>query len=829
MPIDIERLAELPAMGIAKKLNETLDENGCVVVTAPPGAGKSTVLPLTIRERKGNEGKVIMLEPRRIAARQVAERLAENMGERTGETVGYRIRFESRTSEKTAIEVVTEGILTKMLTSDPTLEGVGTIIFDEFHERSINADVALAMAREVQQTIRPDLRIVIMSATIETEEICRELQAPLIECEGRRHEVRIVHTEECDAETVVEVVSEVVQRAHGENDGDMLVFLPGEAEIRRVEENLRGRMGATRVLPLYGMMSIGEQRRAILPSKSGERKIVLATPIAETSLTIEGVRVVVDSGLCRQMVYDQRSSTNRLETTRISMDMATQRTGRAGRTADGVCYRLWSTATEQRMKETRVPEILTADFAPTMLDLAVWGTRDAEKMMWITKPTKSSIEDAKELLLSLGAIDEEGKISAHGRRLSDVPCHPRMAQMIVKARTEEERALATDIAALIEERDPMAKSESSADINIRIDELRRGRRNGTLNKKMMRIERVAEQYRRIAKTSENNDEHEVETTGALIASAYPERVASAVQGRRGLYMLSNGNMATVDREDELCVEDWIAVANVNMRGDRNGKIFLASKVEPSDLRDLLRERERIEWDAKQGCVVAQKEYKIGRLTLGTRPVQVSREQIVETICKAARLDGERMLDFGGAEQLQRRVECVRAWHPEMGVEDIGTEEALRRVDEWLPLYIGNASTTAELRKIDMSEALMSLLSYEHRQAVERLAPTHIVVPTGSKIKVEYRSAELPPVVRVRLQEMFGQMDTPRVDEGRREVLLELLSPGYKAVQTTQDLRSFWKEGYFEVRKELRRRYPKHYWPDEPESAEAVRGVRRETR
>ncbi len=821
----------LPAAEIADKVNESLERNPQLVITAPPGAGKSTLLPLTIlRSLPESGGSVVMLEPRRLAARQIAERMAQLVDEEVGQTVGYTVRFDSRRCEKTRIEVVTEGILTRRLVGDPALEGVSVVIFDEFHERSIFADVALALAREAQQVLRPDLKIVIMSATIDATAICKMLDAPLVESRGRMFPVDVRRGEECDAFSCPEVVAAAVRQAHQDNEGDILAFLPGEAEIRRAASLLEGRLGATRVMPLYGMLSQGEQRRAIAPSRVGERKVVLATPIAETSLTIEGVRVVVDSGLCRQMVFDPQSGLSHLETVRISMDMADQRTGRAGRVAPGVCYRLWSLATEHRMAPMRKPEIETADLAPMTLDITAWGERDPMRLTWLTSPPASHIAQAKNLLLMLDAIDAESRLTAHGRELAKVPCHPRIAQMMTIAETRELRCLAADLAALMEEKDPMARDENAgADISLRVETLRhfRSHKNGG-GKAWDRISKISEQYRRICHEGDaDNGPFSPTDAGMLLAAAYPERIASARDGHHGLFLLSSGDMAQLPKNDDLAAEPWIVAANVNAK-EGVGRIFLGAPVNPQDLQHMVRQRDVVAWDMKRGEAVARREYRIGGLVLGSKTIkEQNRDLIVDTICQAARKDGARMLDFNDdVVAYQQRVKTVSEWHPEMELPDVSTPAVLDRAPDWLPMFLGRATTVAEMKKIDILPAVQSMLSYEQQQTVDRLAPERIEVPTGSKIRVEYRQASEAPVLRVRLQEVFGMARTPRVDGGKRPVLMELLSPGYKPVQLTQDLESFWQNTYFEVRKELKRRYPKHSWPDDPMEAEAVRGVKR---
>ena len=856
---------DLPVLEIADAVRRQLAISPCLVVTAPPGAGKSTILPLALLDGQ-NDSKIIVLEPRRIAARQIAERMAFLLGEPVGRTVGYRIRFESRVSAATRIEVVTEGILTRMLVDDPALEGVGTVIFDEFHERSLQSDVALALTRETQALLRPDLRILLMSATIDTAALCAALDAPLLESKGRMFPVEIkLSSQEASPETVAERVAHWVRVALREHEGDILAFLPGEGEIRRCEALLEGVSEYARICPLYGLLSNEAQRAAIAPSPPGSRKVVLATPIAETSLTIEGVRVVVDGGFCRRLVFDPQNALSRLETVRISRDMADQRSGRAGRVAPGVCYRLWNAGTEARMAPTRVPEILEADLAGTVLDAAAWGEAHPERLAWLTPPPAAHLAQAARLLELLGAVDEAGRITPHGRALAALPCHPRIAQMLLCGGISPEPPaasspfptllaqspgagrsadadlaslkghatqvpLAAEIAALLEERDPLAALEGDASLTTRLDALHRSGRNG----RWARIAQMAEQYRKLAEIrrppagEDRRMGADPYLIGRLVALAYPERVAKARADGPGRFQLAGGELAAVDPQDPLSACDWLAVASVSVRPGGVGRIFLAAPVDPADLPELIRSRDRVVWDSKAGAALAQRERRIGSLLVDARPLSEGiREPLTRAICEAAQKEGTAMLDFSDeVRNLQRRIASVAAWHPELALPDLSTEAVLATAPHWLPPFVGRATTVAELKKIDLCAALWTLLSYEQQQAVDRLAPTHLAVPTGSRIRLDYRQGAEAPVLRVRLQECFGLVDTPRVDDGRRPVLMELLSPGYKPVQLTSDLRSFWENTYFEVRKELRRRYPRHAWPDNPLEAEAVRGVKR---
>ena len=889
--------ASLPASQIAVGVNEALHTNSSLVVTAPPGAGKSTLLPLTILSSLGEGEKILMLEPRRLAARQIAERMAQMLGEQVGETVGYRVRFESRVSKRTRIEVLTEGILTRMIVDDATLDGVSVVIFDEFHERSINSDLALALTRQAQQIIRPDLKVVIMSATIDTSNICAALQAPLIESEGRMFPVELHYADkDTDPRDIAAAAASTTIEAYKKYEGDILVFLPGQAEIERCYELLSKSQHFTAspsqpintsthqhlttstsqpttttphhltIHPLYGNLSPEDQRRAIAPSAPGERKIVIATPIAETSITIEGVRVVIDAGLCRQVVFDARTGLSHLETVRISMDMATQRMGRAGRVAEGVCYRLWTKASEHLMAEQRKPEIEEADLAPMLLDTAAFGESDAEALPWLTMPPRAGVFKAKELLTALGAIDENGNITSIGKRMATLPCHPRIARMILATtnlttstpqgvhlsplgfcRLPEQEvhqqhlttstshhnntSLACDIAALLEEKDPLSET-GGTDLTLRLSALRTARRKKQLGR-WQRIAKIAAEYRRMAHTDEDNRDPAPTEVGLLVAYAYPERIAHSTNSIGG-YRLASGANVQLDAADQQSAHSWLAVASLYSATGTTGRVFLAAPIAPDDLeKEFVKEVDNIAWDTKQGCVVMQREQRIGKLILSQKPIHdADKERLKGIVCEAMKKDGLTMMAWSekAVEQVQRRVAQVAAWHPEMALPDVSTEHLLSTAADWLPFYLeegGRVKTSVqELRKLNLAEIIWNILPYEAQLEVDRLAPTHIEVPTGSHIRIDYRSGAEAPVLSVRLQECFGMERTPCVDDGRQPLLMELLSPGFKPVQLTQDLASFWQGTYFEVRKELRRRYPKHYWPENPLEAEAVRGVKR---
>ena len=827
-------LITLPVSAIADEVSQTLREQQAVVITAPPGAGKSTLLPLTLMLDAPVEGKILMLEPRRLAARQIAERMAELLGEPVGKTVGYRIRFDTCVSKDTKIEVLTEGILTRMLQSDPTLEGVGIVIFDEFHERSLHSDLALALSRQAQQLLRPDLRLVIMSATIDASAICQALQAPLIESQGRMFPVEVRYAkEDSDRRDMPQVAAHAVRQALKEQEGDILVFLPGQADITKCAEMMQG--SAANILPLYGNLSPAEQRRAILPSRDGERKVVIATPIAETSLTIEGVRTVIDSGLCRTLVFDGRTGLSHLETVTISMDMAKQRAGRAGRLAPGTCYRLWTKAAEHRMAEQRKPEIEYADLAPLLLDVAAFGEPDADALPWLTKPPVKSLAEARQLLLSLGAIDEKG-ITPLGKRMAELPCHPRIARMILRAASLGKTSLACDIAALLEEKDPLAGMETTADMTERLSMLRKARRHKSFGP-WQRVAIVAEAYRNMMKSKVDDTDVSSEAVGCLLAYAYPERIAMQMD-RAGRYRLASGDEVRLDRSDPLSSYPWLVFAKTQSVGVANKEAsplrggLVGSSVEPSDLEELASQRDLVAWDTGQDCLLMQREWRIGRLLLRSKPIHdAPRDQQEQVICDAVTKNGLSLLSWSDeVSALQRRVAQVAAWHPELNLPDLSTSHLLTTAHDWLPYYIYDGerlrTTGAALRKIDLCAALWSLIPYDLQQHIDRLAPSHIVVPTGSHIRLDYRVGAEAPVLSVRLQECFGMKETPRANDGKVPVLMELLSPGYKPVQLTSDLSSFWQSTYFEVRGELRRRYPKHYWPDNPLEAEPTAKVKK---
>lgn len=867
----IRQFGKLPASQIAVQVNDTLAHHQSLIITAPPGAGKSTLLPLTLLKGMKTSGKILMLEPRRIAARQIAERMADMLGEKVGETVGYRVRFESKVSERTKIEVLTEGILTRMLVGDATLDGIDMVIFDEFHERSLQSDLAFALTRQTQLLIRDDLKLVIMSATINVEDISKAIQAPVIESQGKMYPVEVKYAQETpDHFHITQAVASAIVKAYREHDGDILAFLPGQAEIIRCEEMLKGAFATewndnvsanhtqpitTSIYPLYGNLPQEQQRAAIAPSRKGERKIVLATPIAETSLTIEGVRVVVDSGLCRQLVYEASTDLSHLETVTISQDMATQRMGRAGRLAEGTCYRLWTLASQHQMQEQRKPEIEEADLSSLALAIAAFGESDVLSLPWLTPPPTGHIMQAVKTLKALGAISplDELSITPLGKKMAQMPCHPRISKMILSAASTSEKSLACDIAALLEEKDPLVDKED-CDMSLRISYLRSARKNKNLGK-WARIARIAQEYQRMCLKKDNTDlakkairdskdDHTdiaAEDIGRLVAYAYPERIAKA-SDNLGNFRLANGQLVRINSTDTLSAKEWIAIASLHTMSNGSqtslhatghaGKVFLAAPLDEQTLEEIAIPHQRISWDSKLEGVVMREERRIGLLVLDSKPMHdIDKEKIKAIVCEAMKKDGLSLLDWNNdVQRLQLRVAKVKEWHPELDIPDLSTDYLLNTASEWLPFYLeenGKVKSNAnELKKLPLREMIWNILPYDLQQSIEHLAPTHIQVPSGSKIRVDYRQGADAPILSVRLQECFGMQETPCVNDGKQPVLMELLSPGFKPVQLTQDLSSFWKGTYFEVRKELKRRYPKHFWPENPLESMAVKGVKK---
>jgi len=833
-------MASLPIDEVLPALRAQLASHRSVVLQAPPGAGKTTGVPLALLgEPWLAGGSIIILEPRRLAARAAAMRMSQLRDEAVGETVGYRIRFDSKVSARTRIEVLTEGILTRRLQTDPELSGVGLVIFDEFHERHLHADLALALCLDSQRGLRENLKILVMSATLDGAAISGLLgDAPIVTSAGRSYPVDIRYLPRDPQGPLPPIVAEAVVRALGESEGDVLAFLPGAWEIRRTQELLQPRLGgASDILPLYGDLPWDAQDRAIR-SASPHRRVVLATPIAETSLTIEGVRVVVDAGFARVPQYDPGTGLSRLTTVRVSRASADQRAGRAGRTAPGVCYRLWGESTQRGLVPQSLPEIRTADLAPLTLELAAWGVGDANALSWLDPPPAPALDQARALLIELDALDADGRITDAGRNMVALPVHPRLAHMLRAARMLRHGSLACDIAALLSERDVLtANARRSADFAARLEALwafyghgRAGAQDHDADPiACQRVAQAANQYRRLLGLPAQSLPGDTGQSGLLLALAYPDRVALARNRESGRYQLASGRGARL-REDEMRLRaPCIVAASLDAR-DEEGLIYLAAPLEEEQLRrhfaGHLRLEDSVRWDSQQQLVVTRREERFGALVLQSKPLpRPDSEQV-----RAAMQEGVRRLGIDALpwtpelRQWQARVRCLREWCPEEGLPDVSDVALLGSMEQWLAPFLDGVSRRDHLARVDLPAALHGVLNWKQSRRLDEGAPTHLEVPSGSRIRLEYAPGQ-SPVLAVKLQEMFGSADTPRIAWGRVPVTLHLLSPARRPIQVTQDLRGFWDRTYAEVKKELKGRYPKHPWPDDPWNAPPTRRTR----
>jgi len=821
---------QYPIAEIVDEIKEALNLQTTVILQAPPGAGKSTILPIELLSAPWLENKkIILLEPRRMAARSVAQRMADLLNEEVGQTVGYRIRFDQRISEHTRIEVVTEGILTRRLQQDNTLEGVGMVIFDEFHERSLHSDLSLALCRDLQQILREDLRILVMSATLDGEQLSSILgNAPIITSKGRQYPIEVRYTAIDTNAPISGQVTSVINKTLKEETGDILVFLPGVREIQQAADALSEQHGHLAIRPLYGELSMNAQQDAIKPDPQQRRKVVLATSIAETSLTIEGIHIVIDSGLARVPKFDPNSGMTKLDTVKVTRDAADQRAGRAGRLGPGIAIRLWPEATHHYLKPQRVPEIAEADLAPLVLELAQWGVKDIQSLTWITPPPSGSVEQARELLQELDAL-KNGSITEEGKALAKLPTHPRTAHLLQKGKDHHLLPLAIDLVCILEERDALSK-HAGADISLRIEALiswRAGKRSQGDKHVLERIERSVQAWRKIFSIKAALYEFDPDAIGLLIAAAYPERIAKLVDAASARYRMANSRNVRLHENDVLVKEEWLAIAHADA-GVGEGRIYLAAPLNPLQLTERMEQHVRIRWDEVKGVLVQQEETRIGSLVVSTKPLKDVDENIrTKALCEAVRKEGLKLFNWDeNCAQWQARILSLKQWRTTEEWPEVSTEQLLATAEDWLPFYLKDVKRREDFKKIPLFEVLNTILPWEQSQLLAKLAPTHIDVPSGSSIALEYKTDGSFPVLSVRLQELFGLTDTPTINEDKTPILIHLLSPGYKPVQVTQDLKSFWKNTYPEVRKELRMRYPKHSWPEDPWNAEAVRGVKR---
>ncbi len=822
-------------MGTLPELVRALESRSRAVLVAPPGAGKTTVVPLALAGAGIVDGRIVMLEPRRLAARAAASRMSYLLGEPgAGGTVGYRIRGDTRVGRDTRIEVVTEGVLARMLQSDPSLEGVGLVIFDEYHERSLHADQGLAMTLQSGSLLRPDLRVLVMSATLDASAIADLLgEAPVIATEGREHPVETRWRRTPLSGDIESAVALSVLHALEAEQGDILVFLPGGAEIRRVHRRLVERIShaGVRIHPLYGDLGRSEQDAAIAPARPGQRKVVLATAIAETSLTIEGVRMVIDSGLMRVSRFDPGTGMSRLMTIRVTRDAADQRRGRAGREAAGVCYRLWTRAEDRGLVPHRKPEILEADLSPLALDLAVWGA-SPDELRWLDPPPAAAYSQAMELLRELEAVDPAGAVTAHGRRISRLGLHPRLGHMLVRGYELGHGRVACQLAAVLSERDTLRGHGRTpdADLRLRVELVERSVPDRARSEadRLQRLLEMTLQGKQAAAPPVEHLPHDVSAVGLLTALAYPDRIGQRRAGERGRFLLSSGRGARFAEPQPLEGSDWLVAADVDDRG-AEARIFRAAPVDLADIEEhftaRIRTEEEVVWDGSAQRVVARRRRALGALTLAEAPLQdPDPTAVTDAMVDGVRQAGLQCLPWDrDTRQLGQRLQFLHHLDPESWPDS--SEHALEAsLEEWLPPFLPGIRRLGELRRLDLGNALLARIPWPQRARLDDLAPARIQVPSGSRIQVDYSDPDAPTLA-VRLQEVFGLLSTPRVGGGRVPMTIRLLSPAQRPVQVTRDLESFWRDAYHQVRKDLRGRYPKHYWPEDPLLAEATRRTR----
>ena len=821
-----------PIDPVIPQLLDAFKTSRSVVLSAPPGAGKTTRVPLALLEQKWMDGaRLIMLEPRRLAARRAAEFMASLRGETVGGTVGYRTRGDSRVSRTTRIEVVTEGVLTRMLQEKPDLPGVSVVVFDEFHERSLHADLGLALTLDVQENLRDDLRVLVMSATLDGVALSRLLHdAPVVESAGQSFPVDTRYLSLPHHGPIEPKVAETIRRALSETPGDVLTFLPGQREIHRVERILRdeGLSPDVSLHTLYGDANDESQRAALAPAPHGIRKVILATSIAETSLTIDGVRVVIDAGLARSARFDPRRGMSGLVTTPVSRASADQRRGRAGRQHPGVCYRLWTETKHQQLPTHPLPEILSTDLAPFVLELARWGAGNGDRLRFLDQPPQPHVAQAKDLLQTLGALNDVGTLTPHGRLMAEFPVHPRLAHMLIRSKELDFGPIACDVASLLEERD-LLRGQQGVDIDftLRWFELRKGTGydRATRNRVLGEARRLREHLGVIEQQAATE-----KGLGILLALAYPERIAKRRGNEGGRYQMAGGTGAVLPEWSLLAREEFLAIAEVDGVGTEV-RVFLAAPLLKSDLLEVFADnivsREEVFWNTQEEMVVARRVQMLDALIVEEQSTQPRGSSACAAMVEGIKQMGIASIPWEReSESLRSRSEWLRMqklvasdW-PELSDEHLAAT-----LDRWLTPFLDGIVRRAHLTRLDMQAILKSQFSYSQLRDLDRLAPATLTVPTGSHIRLEY-SAGAPPILAVRLQEMFGQTETPTVGGGRVNVLIHLLSPAHRPLAVTQDLRSFWTNAYPEVRKQMRGRYPKHLWPENPMDATPTRRTKR---
>lgn len=811
------QMGALPVGEVLSEILSALRTSPQVLLHAPTGAGKSTWLPLQILKYSGLPGRIIMLEPRRLAAKNVAYRLAQQLGEQPGQTVGYRMRAESKSGPNTRLEVVTEGILTRMLQQDAELIGVSLVILDEFHERSLQADLALALLLDVQQGLRDDLKLLIMSATLDNQRLSTLLpSAPAIVSAGRSFPVERSYQPLSSHERLEDGVANRVKRLLNEQSGSLLLFLPGVGEIHRVMERLQGDVATdTDLCPLYGALPLTEQQKAIQPAPVGRRKVVLATNIAETSLTIEGIRLVVDSGLERVARFDVKNGLTRLVTQRVSQASMVQRAGRAGRLEPGICWHLFAKEQSERAAEYSEPEILNSDLCSLWLELLNWGCQDAAQLSWLDLPPQTALGVARDLLRRLGAIDSQGQLTGTGRSMANLGCEPRLAAMLCFAAGQSPDALATAalLAAILEE------PPRSGQIDL----------HDWLSRPQPHWQRRAKQL--VQRINARVGVVDSDLAGQLLALAYPDRIAQQ-RGQDGSYLLANGMGAAMAQDEALSRAPWLVAASLlQSNSGPDARILLALPIEVEQLAKqlphLVEEQTAVEWDEDKGTLRTWRRWQIGRLTLRAQPLaKPSDEALQFALLNWVREQGLQILNWDeNAEQLRTRLQCASRWLPEEQWPVVDYDNLLGKLELWLQPSLSGVRDLRGLRQVNIAEALTRLLSWQLRQRLDTELPTHYTVPTGSRLPIRYY-VDRPPILAVRLQEVFGEQHSPMLANGRVAVVLELLSPAHRPLQITGDLAAFWQGAYREVQKEMKGRYPKHVWPDDPANTRPTRRTKK---
>ncbi|EIP3146342.1 ATP-dependent helicase HrpB [Salmonella enterica] len=807
-------MTSLPVAAVLPELLTALKTAPQVLLSAPTGAGKSTWLPLQLLQQDPVAGKILLLEPRRLAARNVAQRLAEALNEKPGETVGYRMRAQSCVGPRTRLEVVTEGVLTRMIQRDPELRGVGLVILDEFHERSLQADLALALLLDIQQGLRDDLRLLIMSATLDNDRLCQRLpDAPTIVSEGRAFPVERRYQPLAAHLRFDEAVAMATAELLRNENGSLLLFLPGVGEIQRVHEHLASRVGSDVLLcPLYGALSLEAQRKAIVPAPAGMRKVVLATNIAETSLTIEGIRLVVDSAQERVARFDARTGLTRLVTQRISQASMTQRAGRAGRLAPGICLHLLAKEQAERAAAQSDPEILHSDLSGLLMEVLQWGCHDPASLFWLDRPPEVNLQAARRLLLMLGALEGE-RLSARGRKMAATGNEPRLAAMLVNAGEGDSAATAAMLAAILE--DP--PRGGGTDLSVLFSR----RQPGWQQRSQQLLKRL--QVR--------NGEPDSALIMPLLARAFSDRIARR-RGQEGRYQLANGMGAMLDADDALGRHEWL-IAPLLLQGSASpdARILLAQPLDIASLiqacPDLLRQSDTVEWDEAQGTLKAWRRMRIGQLTVSVQPLaKPSEEELHQAMLNGIRDKGLAVLNWTPeAEQFRLRLHCAAKWLPEYDWPAVDEASLLATLENWLLPHMTGVQSLRSLKSLNVTQALRGLLDYAMLQRLDSELPGHYTVPTGSRITIRYHE-DNPPALAVRMQEMFGEAKTPTIAQGRVPLVLELLSPAQRPLQITRDLSAFWQGAYREVQKEMKGRYPKHVWPDDPANTAPTRRTKK---